>query len=109
MSDDLFASPSTAGTAYDASSIEVLEGLEADRRLLAEAWERLEQLQVQYEPRASPEPVVSAPSPPPAAASAAASARADDDENDPMTRAILRQFQVLSNDVRRAARGKGGR
>ncbi|WP_445193775.1 DNA topoisomerase IV subunit B [Sphingomonas sp. Tas61C01] len=32
MSDDLFASPSTAGTAYDASSIEVLEGLEPVRR-----------------------------------------------------------------------------
>ena len=32
MSDDLFASPSAAGTAYDASSIEVLEGLEPVRR-----------------------------------------------------------------------------
>ncbi|WP_375422661.1 ATP-binding protein, partial [uncultured Sphingomonas sp.] len=32
MSDDLFASQSTASAAYDASSIEVLEGLEPVRR-----------------------------------------------------------------------------
>jgi hypothetical protein len=93
---------------------EVVQQLQTDRALLAEAWERVEQIQIQYEPRADPVPqpaTVAAPGPPqPQVPVVAAVARAPaDDGDDPVTRAILRQFQALSQDVRRNSRGKSVR
>lgn len=89
---------------------DALRDLEADRKLLAEAWERLEQLQTRYEPRThvdAPAPTV--PPPPVVTPTPLPEPTPGDDGDDPVTRAILRQFQVLSNDVRRNAKGKGGR
>ena len=88
---------------------EALRQLEIDRELLAEAWDRLEQLQMQFEPRA----VNHAPAVPPMQPSnvlpPAVSRPPVDDPDDPVTRAVLRQFQALSNDVRRNAKGRGSR
>ena len=86
----------------------VLQQLEADRRLLAEAWERLEsqQLETGHGP----------PSAPVAPVERAAVERPvvhrqpnNDPDDDPVTRAILRQFQALKGDVRRNAKGRNGR
>ena len=94
---------------------EVLRQLETDRRLLAEAWERLEQVQIQYEPRAANQPdaadarPASASTGPPIVAQSASPRPPADDPDDPVTRAILRQFQALSHDVRRNAKGRGSR
>jgi hypothetical protein len=88
--------------------------LESDRRLLAEAWERIERERI----------ACSSPSethhhgraqgqgsqkgaltdlPHAGALVTARSAAADSDTNHPVTQAILRQFQTLSSDVRRNA------
>jgi hypothetical protein len=88
-----------------------LNQLEADRRLLAEAWERIERQRIegfgtspvhphphaqgQASPRGVPaavaHPVVPAP---------ARSAASDSDANNPVAQAVLRQFQTLCRDVR---------
>jgi hypothetical protein len=88
-----------------------LTRLEADRRRLAEAWERVERERIdglgaaggqphlhaesQGPPRGSPATFVHATAPGPAR-----SAAADSDPNNPVARAILRQFQALCRDVR---------
>ena len=88
---------------------EALEKLESDRRLLSEAWERLEREQVAtagfvnhnhaHTPRpSSAERQVERPS-----HSAAARPNPVFDTNDPVTQAVLRQFQALRSDVRRNA------
>ena len=87
---------------------EVLRQLETDRRLLAEAWDRLEQTQAQYEPRADP-PERPAVASPPGGTLGPSVRSAEDEPDDIVTRAILRQFQALSNDVRRNAGGRGRR
>jgi hypothetical protein len=90
---------------------DVLKQLEADRLLLADAWERLEQAQVNDEPRAnalSQAAPISVKAPQPVAAAVAAGPPSDD-YDDPVTRNVLRQFQALSQDVRRNTRGKLGR
>lgn len=78
----------------------VLEKLDQDRVLLAEAWDRLEREQVE------------APIPPIAAQpinGAAARLAPTDLGDDPVTRAVLWQFQALKSDVRRNAKGRNGR
>jgi hypothetical protein len=88
---------------------EVLRQVEADRRLLAEAWERLEEQQVHGEPRAESRPAPERPAAPERPVPVLAAVRPPgDDPDDPVTRAILRQFQVLSGDVRRNAKGRAG-
>jgi chromosome segregation ATPase len=81
--------------------------IEADRQLLAEAWQRLEDERARGK--------VSA-----ATARAEPAPRSDegapvyreaqpDESNDPITKSILRQFQALQGDVRRNAKGRGTR
>jgi hypothetical protein len=78
----------------------ILKKLDQDRVLLAEAWDRLEQQQVE-----APVPQV-ATSP----TTVTAARRAPTDEgDDPVTRAVLWQFQALKSDVRRNAKGRNGR
>jgi DNA repair exonuclease SbcCD ATPase subunit len=81
----------------------VLQQLEEDRRLLAEAWDRYEREQVEgpAQPLATP----------PSAPVAVQSQRPHvfDVASDSVTRAILQQFQALKNDVRRNAKGRNGR
>ncbi len=88
-----------------------LTQLEADRRLLAEAWERLERQrieglgaserhshshsQVQGQPRGASAVILDA-----AALAPARSAAADSGPDNPIAQAILRQFQALARDVR---------
>jgi hypothetical protein len=85
----------------------LLEQLEHDRRLLAEAWERLERQRLEH-----PEPQ-SGPAPRTAAAERAGDRAqprviravvASDDAN-PVEQAILRQFQAVRRDVRRNSNG----
>jgi hypothetical protein len=90
---------------------ESLAQLEADRRLLAEAWERIERQRIER-PGASdghlrPHALVQGPPkggpavPPHTAAPAPArSAVIDQDPSNPVARAILREFQALTRDVR---------
>jgi len=88
---------------------EQLDRLDADRRLLAEAWERLERREVEapaharahahaHHPGTDPEPPKARP-PSPAPVPAG-----DPGADDPVALAILRQFQALKSDVRRNAR-----
>jgi hypothetical protein len=91
-----------------------LARLEEDRRLLAEAWERIERERIEYSSAAAP---VSrgqghAPAPPGSIPDAlphvgalvtARSAAADSQPFPPVAQAILRQFQTLCSDVRRNA------
>jgi hypothetical protein len=77
-----------------------LDALERDRRLLAEAWERLEREQLVLAPRARAEPCPPVASPPPAPPRSALPA--SEPEN-PVDRAILHQFETLRRDVRRKA------
>ncbi len=81
---------------------EEMSKLENDRRLLAEAWERWEQLQIQADPRADPRLPPSA-TPAVLPAHTVPAHATHDDPNDPVTRAMLRQFQKLAGDVRRNA------
>jgi hypothetical protein len=89
-----------------------LAQLEADRRLLAQAWERLERDRIEglgsaerhpHQPHTqgpgSPRGAVAA-RPHPAAPAPARSVRSDPDPNNPVAEAILRQFQTLCRDVR---------
>jgi hypothetical protein len=81
---------------------ERLEALENDRRLLADAWERLELAQ-----SSAPaiRPMAAAPSSVPSAAMSSAPPPRSDPEN-PIDRAILRQFEILRRDVRRTAKAQ---
>jgi hypothetical protein len=88
-----------------------LEQLEDDRRLLAEAWQRIEHERLEAP---APHPQVQrlvagdpgAPQPAAPVRPAAESARpaAGGDGDDPVARAILWQFQALKSDVRRNAK-----
>jgi len=91
-----------------------LAQLEADRRLLAEAWERVEQDRIAYSSAAEPhhrshvqgpgqQNGVRATLPHAGTLVRARSAAADSDPNQPVARVILRQFQTLCSDVRRNA------
>ena len=86
-----------------------LQQLESDRRLIADAWERLEQAQVDAPQRSNADAERPATAPPPAPAEPVPRQSADETADDPVTRAILRQFQALQGDVRRNARGRNGR
>lgn len=79
---------------------EKLEALEHDRRLLGEAWDRLERERLSAAAPARP------PADPPVAERAAPATRvapAGDDRDDAVDRTILRQFEILRQDVRRKA------
>jgi hypothetical protein len=91
-----------------------LTQLEADRRLLAEAWERVEQDRIAYANPAEPQhrghaqgqgPQNGVPAARPHAGFlvAARSAAGDSEPNQPVAQAVLRQFQTLCSDVRRNA------
>jgi hypothetical protein len=91
-----------------------LTQLEADRGLLAEAWERVERERIAYSSGSEPHhrghaqgqgPQKGAPATLPHAGAlvTARFAGADSDANHPVAQAILRQFQTLSRDVRRNA------
>jgi hypothetical protein len=82
----------------------VLQQLEQDRALLAEAWDRLERERVEV----TSQPVARGPSPSPAPSTATRQAIVGTGD-DPVTRAILWQFQALKSDVRRNAKGRNGR
>ncbi|MEW4569354.1 hypothetical protein AB1L88_15930 [Tautonia sp. JC769] len=80
-----------------------VEALDHDRRLLAEAWERLEHEQVAAlsgtrSPADSPRPS-RAPAPPPVASPPV-------ERDDMLDQAILRQFEALRRDVRRTAESR---
>jgi hypothetical protein len=93
-----------------------LAKLEADRRLLAAAWERIEQERIASASGATAHPqthshgqshglqkTAPAAHPHPAARAIPISATADSEPNHPRSAAILRQFQTLCSDVRRNA------
>jgi hypothetical protein len=80
---------------------ERLEALEHDRRLLAAAWEEVERART----TPAPGPAADAPLPPvlePRPAAPAAQAG----PGDPVDRTVLRQFESLRRDVRRAAEAR---
>jgi hypothetical protein len=84
-----------------------LEQLESDRALLAESWERLERerLEVMAAPPQATNRL-------PAAERSIAAVRPRPvpvDADDPVAHTILKQFQVLRNDVRRNARQRGSK
>ncbi|WP_169977378.1 hypothetical protein [Tautonia rosea] len=81
-----------------------VEALDHDRRLLAEAWERLEHeqiaaLSVARSPVEQSRPT-RAPTPAPVASPSV-------ERDDMVDRAILRQFEALRRDVRRTAESRG--
>jgi DNA repair exonuclease SbcCD ATPase subunit len=76
-----------------------LEQLEHDRKLLAESWQRLEREQLENHAPARPAPESDRVQPVVLRTSAI-------DPNDPVTQAILKQFQTLRRDVRRNASGQ---
>jgi hypothetical protein len=93
--------------------------LESDRRLLAEAWERVERERIacsspseqNHHSRAQGQgPQKGAPATLPHADAlvTARSAAADSDSSQVVTQAILRQFQTLCSDVRRNAKERRG-
>jgi hypothetical protein len=78
----------------------MLEQIENDRRLLADAWERLESEQVNafaVAPTTAPSTTFAVPAPWPAPLSSVTS------RDQPVTEEVLRQFQSLRRDVRRNA------
>lgn len=82
--------------------------LDEDRGLITEAWDRLEAEQIQgtgHSSEAAREsaPVGHVPNGP------AYRPPAPDESNDPVAKAILRQFQSLQGDVRRNANGRSNR
>ncbi|MFI5457480.1 MAG: hypothetical protein ACHRXM_18715 [Isosphaerales bacterium] len=94
-----------------------LSQLEDDRRLLAEAWERVEQERIDSmsAPQANPahhslgqnpQTTASTGLPHTAASIPIRSAGTDSDPCNPVARAILRQFQTLCSDVRQSAQGR---
>ncbi len=96
---------------------EALAQLDADRHLLAEAWERVERERIEGPgaseghlasqayghgpPRGTPAAPVH-----PAAVAPTASARTDAESDNPVARAILRQFETLCRDVRSNAEAR---
>ncbi|MFO0907588.1 MAG: hypothetical protein U0794_04370 [Isosphaeraceae bacterium] len=87
---------------------ELLTQLEDDRRLLAEAWEKVERAQLEVQPATPAQPV----RPVPMAVGEHAAPQGyrppvSTPPDDLTTREILRQFQALKNDVRRSAGGPG--
>jgi hypothetical protein len=96
----------------EASWKQMLGQLESDRRLLSEAWERLERERIELagsattghhrsrptDSHVSP----SSPAPPPAAHRTAPAA----DAANPVAEKILRQFQALCSDVRRTSEAR---
>jgi hypothetical protein len=96
-----------------------LDQLEEDRRLLAAAWERIEQERIasanapgpppQGHSRGrghSPQRSASTTHPYSGSLAAARSAATESEPNRPVGQTILRQFQALSNDVRRNAENR---
>jgi TolA-binding protein len=83
-----------------------IEQLEGDRKLLAEAWERLERERVDAAgaPAAAPRPYAPRPAPTPAPAAARATVTTEADEA--VAHAILQQFQALRGDVRSHGGGR---
>lgn len=81
---------------------EKLEALEHDRRLLVEAWDRLERERLSASPVAPARPSHDTPAsdhaPPPARVAAPGS-----EQDNSVDRTILRQFEILRQDVRRKA------
>ena len=87
----------------------MMQQLEADRRLITEAWDRLEQQRIELAPdHSSPRPPGSRRRPRKPVVPASRQAEVDP-ASDLVTRSILEQFQALRNDVRRNARGRSGR
>jgi hypothetical protein len=93
-----------------------LSQLEDDRRLLAEAWERVEQERIDssiapqessslHSQGQNPQTAASTGLPRTGASIPIRSAGADSDPYNPVTQAILRQFQTLCSDVRQSAQG----
>jgi hypothetical protein len=89
-----------------------LTQLEADRRLLAEAWERVERERVACFSASEPHhhnhpqgqgPLRGAPTARPHTGTLVTARSADPDPNHPVAQEILRQFQTLCSDVRRNA------
>jgi hypothetical protein len=89
-----------------------LAQLEADRRLLAEAWERIEQERIAYlsasEPHHHSHPhgqgsPRGSPATRPHTGALVTARLANPDPNHPVAQEILRQFQTLCSDVRRNA------
>jgi len=91
--------------------------LEDDRRLLAEAWERVVQARIDSSrtPRENPSLHSQGQDPQTAGSTGLSrtgasipirSAGADSDPHNPVNQAILRQFQTLYNDVRQSAQGR---
>jgi hypothetical protein len=94
-----------------------LSQLEDDRRLLAEAWERLEQARIEtsstqrenpsrHSHGQNPQTADSTGRTRTGAAIPIRSAGTDSDAHNPVNQAILRQFQTLYNDVRQSAHGR---
>jgi hypothetical protein len=79
-----------------------MEKIENDRRLLAEAWERLERERID-----GVAPSAEAPGPRPPQAPAAPTFRPTvaPQSNDVVTHAVLKQFQALRSDVRKNTNG----
>jgi hypothetical protein len=86
--------------AWDRTRQAQLEEIETNRRLLAEAWERLEAERI--EAARHPATPAVAPTPAPTARPPAAPIlrSAELDASDSVTRSIMREFQVLRRDVR---------
>jgi hypothetical protein len=87
-----------------ASGRQLLAQLENDRRMLAEAWEKLELERIDA-CSSRPAPPVQHPRPAEDVSVHAASPRRGlprSESNNPVAVTILRQFQTLCNDVRRA-------
>jgi len=85
---------------------EQLESLQHDRKLITQAWERLEEEQIQAGTPASVSPREAPPPDRAATTSATYRPPTPDESNDQVTKAILKQFQALQGDVRRNAKGR---
>jgi hypothetical protein len=86
---------------------ESLEQLEADRRLLADAWDRLERERVESPAPPQPGPPGGRPAAERAAAPHPHRGPDVDGDDDGVAHAILKQFQALRNDVRSNAGNRG--
>jgi len=95
--------------------IAAMSQLEDDRRLLAEAWERIDQERIDassshqesasvHSPRPLLQTAISTSLPSVGAAVPIRSAGADSETYNPVAQAILQQFQTLCSDVRQNAR-----
>jgi hypothetical protein len=86
----------------------LLEQLENDRRMIAEAWEKLEQERIGQPAGPPATHPASEPDRAPNAATAALLPQSDP-AGDAVAKAVLRQFQSLQSDVRRSAKERKGR